>query len=346
MEKNSNFTELGKIFLVQIHKNKPKVKRKDRFSSILQCWDINLTVNSKRIAYSKNNEEVCIKKIQDVLQNITLKLTDDEKKCDLIVFPELTIPEDFISQLLDYSKIHNVLIIGGIEHLKKAIVNHVSLSGIKTSRYKHPYRNENKDTIFTETIQGKKYFIAKPNLLSAKQYFEKSTLNIALVINGKYKYTYQIKNNPVISKKKNIKEKIPIIYDQQYLILNTQIGRIAVMICKDFLVNYHVIPQWMNFHNVEYLIIPSFSELVFPFLVNLQKFSYQNENEDHKYIYCNLAEYGGSKVFSSSQIGSYEPDYQNPDYHKNKTNEGVLIFKRVKDKKNRDKFNFNSFLPI
>lgn len=140
---------------------------------------------------------------------------------------------------------------------------------------------------------------------------EDSFINQAIIINSNGKFSFQIKNTPV-SKNGKPKEGIPIIPQPLYSIFQTSIGKLAVLICKDFLVNYMVIDKWMQKYDVKTLLIPSFTELVNPFIYKFGNIIRKEKNKDKTIAFVNLAEYGGSGVFNLSRSYDYEPGKESP----------------------------------
>ena len=94
----------------------------------------------------------------------------------------------------------------------------------------------------------------------------------------------------------------------------------------------------MDIHNVDYVVIPSFTARVVPFLYKLKEISSYQRNNTKTFIYCNLAEYGGSDVICFNNRHKYEPS-ENIEYYKRF--EGCSVFKSQKDDKNEITFNFD-----
>jgi hypothetical protein len=90
------------------------------------------------------------------------------------------------------------------------------------------------------------------------------------------------------------------------------VGKVAVFICKDFLVNYEVIDKWMDKNNIKILIIPAFTSLVNPFRSKITHLIHQIDNQDKNFIFVNVAEYGGSGIYNYQREQDYEPSKIEP----------------------------------
>ena len=147
-------------------------------------------------------------------------------------------------------------------------------------------------------------------------------INATVIIWPIENIVFQIKNNPAKGLDDHW-ENIGDIPEQTYYIVETHLGNIAVFICKDFLVNYPVLPKWMEINDVDIIAIPSFTPLVGPFLSKLREISYSESNKGKIFLYTNLAEYGGSDILNYEWRHSNEPNSVN-NYHKR--NEMIIDF--------------------
>ena len=135
-----------------------------------------------------------------------------------------------------------------------------------------------------------------------------------VIIIDKGNYDFQIKQTPVrISSKKldqpiqeSIKcEKIPVIR-----IFETSLGRIAIFICKDFLRLNKIISTWASRNKVEFIVIPSLTSKILPFHVKLLNIYNQKIYPNLKIIFNNVGEYGGSELFSITEVKRIEEDFR------------------------------------
>ncbi|GAH16521.1 unnamed protein product, partial [marine sediment metagenome] len=98
----------------------------------------------------------------------------------------------------------------------------------------------------------------------------------------------------------------PILPKHQFKKILTVIGDIAVFICKDFLVNYELIDKWMKIHDIKIMVVPSFTELFYPFRNKFGELISLKENEEKTFIFANVAKYGGSGIYKYSLRRKYE----------------------------------------
>ena len=107
------------IHLMQLHSLKgikPPVDGKIEYFKfvIKHFWDENLIEKEKVLVYN-DSEDLANKKIEEYLK-ISSKFNPE--KPDIIIFPENSIPKEKINDLVEYTKNNNVIIIGGLEHIK------------------------------------------------------------------------------------------------------------------------------------------------------------------------------------------------------------------------------------
>jgi hypothetical protein len=88
-----------------------------------------------------------------------------------------------------------------------------------------------------------------------------------------------------------------------------------------------VIAEWASIKDnvVDFIIVPSNTSKVLPFIYRLHKIYHEIENPPLKVIYANVGEYGGSEVFSYENISKIEKDFQ----HNCRDNVGEVIVKRI-----------------
>ncbi len=126
-------------------------------------------------------------------------------------------------------------------------------------------------------------------------------MNFAIIINAEHDFSFQVKNIPVyfsVRKNSNVPliEGIPLLYEPLYYVFSTYIGNLAVIICKDFLVNHEVLPIWMNNIDVPFIVIPSLTNRAKPFLNKIEQIVDLNINREKTFVFSNVAEFGGSKL--------------------------------------------------
>ena len=287
----NDINPLEKAFLCQLNKypseqpkNEVNINFKDLFSFCVHCWD-ERALKDTVLKYSEEQSKQVCSTIKIFLDEI--KSNGIPKKKSLIVFPENTIPYDALKNLIEFAVKNKVVIVGGMEHQKISdIYKKLEKLGNLSKSYVHRYQ----------------YYFLKGN----EEIGESTFLNQAVIINATGLFTFQIKHVPVYFKKKDITEGIPILLKHQFKKILTTIGDISVFICKDFLVNHELIDKWMNIHNVNLTIVPSFTELFYPFRNKLGELVSLKDNENKLFIFANVAKYGGSGIYKYSIRRRYE----------------------------------------
>ncbi len=284
-----------KIMEKRLEKRKKKIRKTEikkkmgikRFLYLWKdCWDSKF-YDRFVLTYSENQSLNRMKYIRRKLTEITEKDLIPYKT--LILFPENSIPYDCLDYLLDFASEKRVLIIGGLEHKKIHDIHLIleKLSNHNKKRYKDPIN----------------YFDLKSTVPISNEIF----INQAIIINANYYFSFQIKNIPVYKSSFNKNEGIPIIFEPSFRIFETALGKIAVFICKDFLVNYATIDRWMDICDINILTIPSFSDLVNPFRYKFEDIASKPKNREKLFIFANIAEYGGSGIYNFASRREYEP---------------------------------------
>lgn len=287
----SDTSQLGKVFLCQLNKypskqpeDEFKITFKDMLDFCNHCWD-KRTLKDNVLRYSEEQSEQVCSTIKNFLDKI--KSNGIPEKKSLIVFPENTIPYDALKNLIEFAVKNKIVIVGGMEHQKISdIYKKLEKLGNLSKSYVNRYH----------------YYVLKGNEVIDENTF----LNQAVIINANGLFTFQIKHVPVYFKKKDITEGIPILLKHQFKKILTSIGNISVFICKDFLVNHELIDKWMNIHNVNLTIVPSFTELFYPFRNKLGELVSIKDNENKLFIFANVAKYGGSGIYNYSLRRIYE----------------------------------------
>ncbi len=291
-----------RVFIVQLGKI-PDVGRKElmeKTNKVLRGQKFNLrlltlctTVWDKQkikdyvLCYNPEQIKSMSKKIRQYLREIEKAIIENKS---LIVFPENILPYPIIPFLLEYSKKHKVVIIGGMEHCPLGNFNKI-IENLKTD-----VKRKNKTPIDYSELEAD---ISIDN---------NTYLNQAIIINANGSFTFQIKNIPVYFNSIKKKEGIPIILKPQYRKVQTVIGNIAVLICKDLLVNSDVIDAWMDIHDIKILTTPSFTDLVNPFRNKLGEIISNRKQKDKIFVFANISEYGGSGVYSYINRRDFEPN--------------------------------------
>lgn len=138
-------------------------------------------------------------------------------------------------------------------------------------------------------------------------------INRAIIID-KGNYNFQIKQTPVrISSKKldkPIQESIKCEKIPKIRIFETSLGRIAIFICKDFLRLNNIISAWASRNKVEFIAIPSLTSKILPFHSKLLNMFNQRIYPNLKIIFNNVGEYGGSELFSITDVKRIEEDFR------------------------------------
>ena len=135
-------------------------------------------------------------------------------------------------------------------------------------------------------------------------------LNQAIIINSNEKFSFQIKNIPVVmfDKEKGvyITEGIPSFLESNIKSFRTNFGTIAVFICKDFLVNHEVIPMWMEKNGIKTIVVPSFTVLTQPFRAKFGEIVRKKRNRDKYFVFASLAEYNDSAFYYHGNRNTFE----------------------------------------
>ena len=249
-------TEAGIVHLVQLHSlkgiNPPDVSLKEEklkhFLFFLNhFWSIKQREKNGILRYDSKLKYRVSKKIEEL---IDLSLKFNPNKPSLIVFPENSIPRNIIPFLKKITERENLVIVGGLEHVK------------------------NKES--------------------------GSFQNCAFIINNG-NIDFQSKQTPVwifdSSGQVALKENIVCEKLAKIRIFITRIGRIAILICKDFLRFNKILSDWVWKNNVDYVVIPSLTGKVYPFHSNLFLHDYK-DYKDLVLFFTNIGEYGGSESFS------------------------------------------------
>lgn len=133
--------------------------------------------------------------------------------------------------------------------------------------------------------------------------------NKAFIID-KGNISYQIKQTPVkifdsqnndVLQERIICQKIP-----QIRIFHTSIGKVAIIICKDFLRLSDIISDWAKKNMVDLIVIPSLTSKVLPFHSKLYNILNYSSHKDLIIIFSNIGEYGCSELFSIDKIPQIE----------------------------------------
>ncbi len=291
-----------RVFIVQLNKIPDEERKKliDKCNknlksqnSILRLFTLCTTVWDKEklkdfiLHYNTEQQNSVSEKIRQYLKEIEEDIIENKS---LILFSENTLPYAILLFLLDYSKKNKVVIIGGMEHCTLGNFNKI------IDNLKNELRERYKDPINYMELEV-------DNLIDNDTY-----LNQAVVINADKSFTFQIKNLPVYFNSIKRREGIPIILKPLFKKIQTVIGNIAVLICKDLLVNSAVIDTWMDIHDIKILATPSFTNLVNPFRNKLGEIISNKKQKDKIFIFANISEYGGSGAYSYVNRRDFEPN--------------------------------------
>ncbi len=286
--------KIKQLIIFQMNKNKKTIKddKKSRYWQFIEeTWDIKLAEEYYILKYTAMQ-------ITKIRQKVKIELSKMEEMGikeyeSLLVFPENSIPYDIIEDLIEFAKKNKIVIIGGMEHSKISDIE-LKLEKIikKYQNYKNPYKYE--------------------SIIADQEITKDIYINQAIIINADQNFCFQIKNVPFFHLKTNTKEGIPIIYNPFFFKIETVIGNLSIFVCKDFLVNYEVIDKWMEKNNIKIIVVPSFTGLVNPFRNRFGILIHSKENIDKSFIFVNVAEYGGSGMYSFTNEKEYEPGEDGP----------------------------------
>lgn len=285
--KDTSVNKPKQVFLYQLNLSLKEntTSNRQRFTQFIESWwDQELASKNTILKYTENNAQKVLRKIQEELKKI--KKSEIKANFCILVFPENSIPYLALEFLIDFAKKNKFVIIGGMEHSTvKIILQTLTELGKKGIKFEKDY------------IYGN---------IDANPFITESTfINQAIIINSDLKICFQIKNLPFFHPK--FTEGISLIYNPSFRVFNTVVGKIAVFICKDFLVNYEVIDKWMDSNDIKFIIIPSLTSLVNPFRSKLTHITHQIKNQDKNFIFVNVAEYGGSGIYNYQREHDFEP---------------------------------------
>ncbi len=290
--KDTSINKPKQVFIFQLnlsHKEN-KTSKRQRFNQFIESWwDKELAFNKFILKYPENNAKKVFRKIEEELKKIDKSEINTSES--ILVFPENSIPYLALEFLIDFAKKNHFVIIGGMEHSTvkniKQILTELGKKGIEFAK-DYIYENIEANPLITEN----------------------TFINQAIIINSDMKICFQIKNLPFFHPR--FTEGISIIYNPFFRVFNTVVGKIAIFICKDFLVNYEVIDKWMDLNDTKLLIIPSFTSLVNPFRSKLTHLIHQIKNQDKNFLFVNVAEYGGSGIYNYQREHDFEPSKKEP----------------------------------
>jgi len=291
------WSKLKRIIIIQLNKNIDEISDKEeRFWTVCkENWDGNIAEEYKVLVYPIEKAEKKLNRIKEEFENLKERkiVNPQSQNENLIIFPENTLPYCSLHYLIKFAQKNKVVIVGGMEHQKFRDIEQINNDLIQ--KYKDNYKMENYKMIFK----------------NINNFNHDSYLNQAIIINSNGKFTFQIKNLPFykFDRKNSIDlvEGIPSILTPHIKKIETIFGNMAVLICKDFLVNYEAIPIWMDKNQITIIAIPSFTSLVNPFRNKLGEIINKKENEYKIFIFASLAEYGGSGVYFFGNRYDYEP---------------------------------------
>ncbi len=286
--------ECDQFFLYQIHINKMKSTEKNRFKALCaSCWDVEKCVKFNVLSFSRDQSKALMDKIKKKLGDFDKEQEKILKNRSILVFPENSLPYELINYLVEFAINNKIVIIGGMEHKTRDQVAYY----VRNLRQKFP----------------KKYIppINLDEINSIPKFSSEIFINQAIVINANGKFSFQIKNVPFY-KSEEKKENIPLIFNPLFFKFKTVIGSVAIMICKDFLVNYSVVDKWMDKNKINLVVIPSFSQLVNPFKNKFGNIIHHRRNVKKTFLFVNIAEYGGSGIYNFNKERDYEPGKKSP----------------------------------
>ncbi|MFW9969053.1 MAG: AAA family ATPase, partial [Candidatus Odinarchaeota archaeon] len=277
--------KVEKVFFGQYLVN-PK-KYDDRRTALLELYKRfyrNECLKMNVLCYKKDEIPIIIDRMNRDLVNVKEKIL---KKRSILIFQENLFPYSLVNFLIKFATENEIVIVSGLEHI--------------TLEKFRDFINDLPSNIKKRYLEDKNF----SKLVQDRTLKNNNWINQAIIINADKKFSFQIKNVPFHSI--DITENIPIIQYPSYSIYNTIVGKIAIFICKDFLVNYPVIDKWMDKHEVNYAIIPSNTYLVNPFTRKFGEIVNFKKNKEKYFFFVNIAEFSGSGMFCHEKRTDYEP---------------------------------------
>lgn len=317
-----NPNNLKSIYICQMHESSQLDCSSDTseikyfIDFINKNWKV---IKSGALTYNDNTKrDSTIERLNHMLEKI--KDSDVVPYETLLIFPENSIPYEYLNKLINFAESHKILIVGGLEHcILDDLSNYIE-------NLKEIHENKLIDLYDYESLYNQVRNVKKKRIRN-------QFINQAIIINADQGISFQIKNIPVTRPKR---EPINIITIPKYRKFQTIIGNLSIMICKDLLVNYSVIDKWMKLYKIQTILIPSFTPLVDPFRHKLGEITRTSGNENLCFIFSNVGGYGGSGIFTYGTRKEYEPRKGNICYPEEN------IYKFSKDQKEENKWNFNS----
>ena len=138
---------------------------------------------------------------------------------------------------------------------------------------------------------------------------DKTYTNKAFIID-KGNINYQIKQTPVRISRRGIIENIKCVKNPKIKIFQTSIGKMSIFICKDFLRLHKVIPYWAGANNIDYVVVPSFTNKILPFQSKIFSILDSPDCKNLKILYVSMGEYGGSDFFSIKEKQRIENSFR------------------------------------
>lgn len=140
----------------------PTLEKYNDLNIALVNMNVNVT-NSINSFLGKPNLE--FKRLLDVFE-----VLNNAKKshCNMVVFPEISIPYNWLKQIADFSKLNDIAIIFGLEHfsISKKVYNYsIAILPFKDNKYTNAFIHFNLKNHYSpheiQEIKGHKYFVPK-----------------------------------------------------------------------------------------------------------------------------------------------------------------------------------------
>lgn len=140
----------------------PTLEKHNDLNIALVNMDVNVT-NSINSFLGKPNLE--FKRVLDVFE-----VLNNAKKshCNMVVFPEISIPHNWLKQIADFSKLNDIAIIFGMEHfsISRRVYNYsVAILPFKDNKYTNAFIHFNLKNHYSpheiQEIKGHEYFVPK-----------------------------------------------------------------------------------------------------------------------------------------------------------------------------------------
>ncbi|OLS15199.1 MAG: hypothetical protein RBG13Loki_1165 [Promethearchaeota archaeon CR_4] len=288
---------LKHIILCQIYRKTSRIQTNHHgiFQALCQeYWD-NAGFEEGVLYYNENKVKGARDKIFHILRK--LPRSSIAPKSTIIVFPENVIPYSILDDLIDFATKQDIILIGGMEHKRWKEIQEIF--GQLAVLYQDRFARSEISSILDA---------------HSKNFNPESYLNLAIIINGSQRFSFQHKHIPFykifVKERENnefLRENIPLLLKPNYFKFETSVGPLSLFICKDFLSHYRAIPDWMNANSIPLIVIPAFSSKVATFQSKFIDMVEKQGCRENLFALASMAEYGGSGLYCFDTLGLAEP---------------------------------------